>query len=361
MAQTTEPQKGPTQHVPTASVRTPSAAAKVSAPLPNRQAIKIRVVSWNLGDSVPKGDLSSLLGEVPPYHPPDHLVTSLPIFDETDGDGHPYHLIVVAAQECPSASGVPRGLAAGVTKGVIGGLKEKEKLKERGKAKEAKEVEKAEKAWIAQLERIHGTGTEDNSVAATPTQETSPTSYTFPPKPPANDGQKNPTRGDSTDTTAAASIVSSVSVDPSAETNHSKPEMSISMPSAASRDTPIEVSAFTEPQATPVATPLNGTLRTPHHGHHTGHVTTGAKGWSDLLEGKIGILPHRESILMRVTLMFRLPMPRRQARSESPEPTYRKHFFPTRQYIRIPSVNTTTRPSTEPFRQGRTELLTLNC
>jgi hypothetical protein len=285
-------QKGPPQHVPIPSDRTPSAGAKAATPLPERHAIKIRVVSWNLGDSVPKGDLSSLLGEVPPYHPPDHLITSLPIFDETDGDGHPYHLIVVAAQECPSASGVPRGLAAGVTKGVIGGLKEKEKLKERGKAKEAKEVEKAEKAWIAQLERIHGTGTEDNSVAATPTQETSPTSFTFPPKPPTKDGREDPTRGDSTDTTAAGSILSSVSVDRSAETNFPKPEPSVSTQGANHRDTPIEASASTEIQATPlatpsVATPSNGAHRTPHHGHHTGHVTTGAKGWSDLLEGMI--------------------------------------------------------------------------
>lgn len=291
MTQSPEHQRGPTQHVPVAQNRTPMAAATASKPLPNRQAIKIRVVSWNLGDSVPKGDLSSLLGEVPPYHPPDHLVTSLPIFDETDGDGHPYHLIVVAAQECPSASGVPRGLAAGVTKGVIGGLKEKEKLKERGKAKEAKEVEKAEKAWIAQLEKIHGTGTEDPTPSATPVQEISPTSFTFPPRPPPKDNQENPTRGESTDTTAAASIVSTVSADPSL-TEGSQPRNGTlaPTPNAFSRDVPIEASTSTEPQATPIATPSNGsTARTPHHGHHTGHVTTGAKGWSDLLEGEINI------------------------------------------------------------------------
>lgn len=237
MTQSTERQ----QHAPTSTDRTPSTASKTPPPVPERHAIKIRVVSWNLGDSVPKGDLSSLLGEVPPYHPPDHLVTSLPIFDETDGDGHPYHLIVVAAQECPSASGVPRGLAAGVTKGVIGGLKEKEKLKERGKAKDAKEVEKAEKLWIAQLERIHGTGTEDNSVATTPAQETSPAPFTFPPKPPLKDEPEQPTRGDSTDTTAAGSILSSASVDRSAETN--PPTQS---QVAAYKDTPTEASASTE-------------------------------------------------------------------------------------------------------------------
>jgi hypothetical protein len=278
-----EKQTETTRHVPVVSNGTRMTAALGSVPLPNRQAIKIRVVSWNLGDSVPKGDLATLLGEVPPYHPPDHLITSLPIFDETDGDGHPYHIIVVAAQECPSASGVPRGLAAGVTKGVIGGLKEKEKLKERGKAKEAREVEKAERDWIAQLERIHGTGTADSSAAATPMQETSPTSFTFPPKPPLKDIVEGPSSITPTDPTAATSAASSVSTVPPSNLGQARdehPETGI-FPSS---DTPSET--LLEPVATPAGTlPSVNTVRTPHHGHHSVHVSTGAKGWSDLLEG----------------------------------------------------------------------------
>jgi hypothetical protein len=279
-----EKQNGPIRHVPVASNRTPITAALASVPLPNRQAIKIRVVSWNLGDSVPKGDLATLLGEVPPYHPPDHLITSLPIFDETDGDGHPYHIIVVAAQECPSASGVPRGLAAGVTKGVIGGLKEKEKLKERGKAKEAREVEKAERDWIAQLERIHGTGTADSSAAATPMQETSPTSFTFPPKPPLKDIAEGPSSMTSTDPTAATSAASSVSTVPPSNSSQARdehPATGVRPPSDTSAD------MLVEPAATPAGPlPSVNAVRTPHHGHHSVHVSTGAKGWSDLLEGE---------------------------------------------------------------------------
>ena len=269
MIGTPERQIGPTQHVPVASNRTPITVALATAPLPNRQAIKIRLVSWNLGDSVPKGDLATLLGEVPPYHPPDHLITSLPAFDETDGEGHPYHLIVVAAQECPSASGVPRGLAAGVTKGVIGGLKEKEKLKEREKAKEARDLEKAEKDWISQMERIHGTGTTDSSVAATPVQETSPTSFTFPPKPPPKDNVQGPIAGVSADTAGASSSTPAVIENPAIEQPNTGPADQIA-----------------EQSSTPAAAPGMSMSRTPHHGHHTGHVSSGAKGWSDLLEGK---------------------------------------------------------------------------
>ena len=261
--------------MPVASNRTPITAALATASLPNRQAIKIRLVSWNLGDTVPKGNLATLLGEVPPYHPPDHLVTSLPVFDETDGEGHPYHLIVVAAQECPSASGVPRGLAAGVTKGVIGGLKEKEKLKEREKAKEARDLEKAEKDWISQMERIHGTATTDSSVAATPVQETSPMSFTFPPKPPPKDDVQVSIAGVSTDTAGTTPSIPASGVDQARTEN-----LAIEQPNDVSAE------PVAEPSATPAATPGMGMSRTPHHGHHTGHVSSGAKGWSDLLEGK---------------------------------------------------------------------------
>lgn len=64
----------------------------------------------------PKGDLSVLLGDVPPYEAPEKTdeLCDLPVENK-----HPYHIVVVAAQECPTPSGVPRGLGAGLRKGVI--------------------------------------------------------------------------------------------------------------------------------------------------------------------------------------------------------------------------------------------------
>ncbi|KAJ9120611.1 hypothetical protein QFC22_002540 [Naganishia vaughanmartiniae] len=262
------------EHVPGAAHRAPTTAAAASTARPDRQAIKIRVVSWNLGDSLPKGDLATLLGEVPAYHPPDHLVTSFPSFDCTDGDHHPYHVIVVAAQECPSASGVPRGLAAGVAKGVIGGLKEKEKLKEKGKAKEAEKAEKAEKAWVAQLERIHGTGTEDSSYAGTPIRETSPDGYTFPPRMPPKDVQQD-------SETVAGSLISGYSAEPSiVETRN---ESAMSTANGTEEDLLAEGPTGGNPLQSG-SLPAANHVRTPHHAHHTPHITTGNKGWSDLLE-----------------------------------------------------------------------------
>lgn len=108
---------------------------------PGPSAIKIKIVSWNLGDALPKGDLQQLFGPVPSYEPPEFPFDSLPDFGYFADDGHPYHLIIVANQECPTQSGIPRGIGAGVAKG-MGGQKEKEKLKERGRLRELKETEK---------------------------------------------------------------------------------------------------------------------------------------------------------------------------------------------------------------------------
>ena len=69
-----------------------------------------------------------MLGEVPTYEPPQNVdkdaLPQLPVEHK-----HPYHIIVVAGQECPTPSGVPRGLG-GVMKGVsvrVGHHKKKEK------------------------------------------------------------------------------------------------------------------------------------------------------------------------------------------------------------------------------------------
>ncbi|KAK0480241.1 inositol polyphosphate phosphatase [Armillaria novae-zelandiae] len=74
--------------------------------------LKIRILTWNMHDSVPKGDLEELLGKVPSYTPNTPSSTdSFPVLPEDDT--HPYHLVVVAGQECPSMSGMPMGLGAG--------------------------------------------------------------------------------------------------------------------------------------------------------------------------------------------------------------------------------------------------------
>ncbi|KAJ3867038.1 inositol polyphosphate phosphatase [Lentinula novae-zelandiae] len=86
-----------------------------STPAP--KFLKIRILTWNMHDSVPKGDLEELLGKVPPYTSSSSPTSSSssPEFPQLDADaGHPYHLILVAGQECPSTSeGMPMGLGAG--------------------------------------------------------------------------------------------------------------------------------------------------------------------------------------------------------------------------------------------------------
>ncbi|KAF9267628.1 DNase I-like protein [Marasmius fiardii PR-910] len=74
------------------------------------KSLKVRILTWNMHDSVPKGDLEELFGKVP-FYTPSTASTSLPQFaSDTE---HPYHLIVVAGQECPSSSGIPMGLGTG--------------------------------------------------------------------------------------------------------------------------------------------------------------------------------------------------------------------------------------------------------
>lgn len=145
----------------------------------DRDAIKVFVCTWNMGDALvssamfiagesrssyqPKGDLSVLLGgPIPPYEPPDRNgpdafgtagIPRLPV-----NNAHPYHIVVVAGQECPTDSGVPRGLGGGIMKGmsVRGGRKEREqKEKEAKEARDAgKPVKGEEKLLPSGLERL---------------------------------------------------------------------------------------------------------------------------------------------------------------------------------------------------------------
>ncbi|KAF7330418.1 Inositol polyphosphate 5-phosphatase [Mycena venus] len=75
------------------------------------KGLKVRIVTWNMHDSIPKGDLEELLGKVASYTTPDVPPSGFPQLPPDDR--HPYHLVVVAGQECPSLSGIPMGLGAG--------------------------------------------------------------------------------------------------------------------------------------------------------------------------------------------------------------------------------------------------------
>ncbi|TFK28188.1 DNase I-like protein [Coprinopsis marcescibilis] len=82
-----------------------------TATTPNLKSLKVRMITWNMHDSLPKGDLEELLGKVPPYAAsatPPGTFPMLPL--EAD---HPYHFVVVSGQECPSSSGLPMALGAG--------------------------------------------------------------------------------------------------------------------------------------------------------------------------------------------------------------------------------------------------------
>lgn len=61
---------------------------------PKHTALKVRIVSWNMHDGLPGGDLEQLLGKIPPYVPtPLDEMGNLP--DLGDDEEHPYHILVV--------------------------------------------------------------------------------------------------------------------------------------------------------------------------------------------------------------------------------------------------------------------------
>ncbi|KAH9018468.1 hypothetical protein EDB85DRAFT_2294492 [Lactarius pseudohatsudake] len=98
--------------------------------------LKVRIVTWNMHESLPKGDLQELLGEVPVSTPPssdEHPSTNLPRL--ANDSNHTYHLVVIAGQECPSLSGIPLGLG-GFKLGSGDKDKEKEKDKDKDRDKE---------------------------------------------------------------------------------------------------------------------------------------------------------------------------------------------------------------------------------
>lgn len=88
-----------------------------------RPEIKIRILTWNMHNQIPNGDLESILGNIGEYiSPPPNWDASVESDEEYDGryvvgqectpradripplpidDTHPFHVFVVAGQECP--------------------------------------------------------------------------------------------------------------------------------------------------------------------------------------------------------------------------------------------------------------------
>ncbi|KAJ6577235.1 Endonuclease/exonuclease/phosphatase [Mycena capillaripes] len=121
---------------PTPSMPEPPPMSPRRSSIVTPKALKVRIVTWNMHDSVPKGDLEELLGKVPSYTAPDAPTGAFPQLPAFDG--HPYHLVVIAGQECPSMLGIPMGLGAGFK--FID--REKDRDADRGEREKAKERDK---------------------------------------------------------------------------------------------------------------------------------------------------------------------------------------------------------------------------
>ncbi|KIJ66753.1 hypothetical protein HYDPIDRAFT_108686 [Hydnomerulius pinastri MD-312] len=93
--------------------------------------MKVRIVTWNMHDSLPKGDLEELLGVVSPHGNPKRGNDAAAFPTLSAEPAHPYHLVVVAGQECPSSSGIPMGLGAAFKLGASDKEREKEKEKDK--------------------------------------------------------------------------------------------------------------------------------------------------------------------------------------------------------------------------------------
>jgi hypothetical protein len=112
------------------------------------------LLSKQLTPAKPKGDLSVLLGSVPEYAPLE-VQDGFPIAPVTDT--HPYHIVVVAGQECPTESGVPRGLGGGVIRGMkLGQLNRKDKDKD--KKEKDKDKDKRDDKEEGELGGVSTTG-----------------------------------------------------------------------------------------------------------------------------------------------------------------------------------------------------------
>ncbi|KZW02792.1 DNase I-like protein [Exidia glandulosa HHB12029] len=119
---------------------------------PTPRFLKIRIVTWNMHESLPKGDLSELLGHVDLYKAPHGpLVDHIRIQGLSLEADHPYHIVVIAGQECPTLSGMPRGLGAFKLQDKEREIKEREKEAKR----EAKRKAKQQQRQQQQLRHSH--------------------------------------------------------------------------------------------------------------------------------------------------------------------------------------------------------------
>lgn len=68
--------------------------------------LKVRIMTWNMHGTIPKGDLEILLGHCDVYRPEEvppreeGMPPPLPMDNQ-----HPYHMVVIACQECPWGEG----------------------------------------------------------------------------------------------------------------------------------------------------------------------------------------------------------------------------------------------------------------
>ncbi|SPO22456.1 uncharacterized protein UTRI_01134 [Ustilago trichophora] len=168
-----------------ANVRTASSDKAPDLPQTQKQkrqrpSIKVRVITWNMHDSVPKGDLEVLLGKAGPYVAPepdwDISYDSADDNDDADAqqkerkgshavgqehvpradripplphdDSHPYHLLVIAGQECPWGDGKRLATSVGMA-GELGDFgkqknrKDKDSTKDKSKPFKTKEKQRS--------------------------------------------------------------------------------------------------------------------------------------------------------------------------------------------------------------------------
>lgn len=142
-----------------------------------RPSIKVRIITWNMHDSVPKGDLEVLLGKAGQYIAPDsdwdvshdsaddeqvsshsqrsqyrgqyvvgqeHVPRADRIPPLPHDDSHPYHLLVIAGQECPWGDGKRLATSVGMA-GELGdfGKQKKRAAKEKSKPFKSKEKQRS--------------------------------------------------------------------------------------------------------------------------------------------------------------------------------------------------------------------------
>ncbi|KAG8825868.1 hypothetical protein FRC17_008488 [Serendipita sp. 399] len=147
---------------PAATIVTPT---NVAAPpeIPEPDYVKIRIVTWNMNEALPKGDLAPLLGTVPAYQNNSNTKLGLKIPDLSLSEDHPYHFVLIAGQECPTLMGLPLGLG--------GGIKWDREEDEKKKDRKDKEDEKKRKDTVREKEKeSNHSRTDLSSGARTPSR-----------------------------------------------------------------------------------------------------------------------------------------------------------------------------------------------